>query len=133
MRERTANILLMSVTLEVLKLSGWLKAAACKEFEYACCRVRSGSPTEVNACGTRRCVTGGSGGISSARGVRMWPSSGVGAEKAHRRERTANILLMSVTLDVSKLSGWLKAFAFCRVQRGHPTQGNACGMEMWHR
>ena len=32
-------------------------------------------------------------------------------------ERTANILPMVVTLDVSKLSGWLKASAFCRVAR----------------
>ena len=26
---------------------------------------------------------------------------------------------MEVTLDVSKLSGWLKAAALCRVERGH--------------
>ena len=32
-------------------------------------------------------------------------------------ERTSNISYMSVTLDVSKLSGWLNAFAFCRVER----------------
>ena len=38
------------------------------------------------------------------------------------------MLLMSVTLEVSKLSGWLKASAFCRVQRGHLSEGNA-----WHR
>ena len=67
MRERTANILLMPVTLEVLKLSGWLKAAACKEFEYACCRVRSGSPTQVNACGTEMCHRGKRGNQQRAR------------------------------------------------------------------
>jgi len=41
---------------------------------------------------------------------------------------------MPVTLEVSKLSGWLKAAAACRVQRGHTTQGNACGMhgDVWH-
>ena len=135
------------------------------------------------------------GRISSARGVRVWPSSGVGAEEAQteahlehvahvydaggvkaqrlvesirtlpspkagirqrddacgtemwhrgkgksaahaacvcgparewgqerrRRKRTENMRLMSVTLEVSKLSGWLKADAYCRVQRGHPT------------
>jgi hypothetical protein len=34
------------------------------------------------------------------------PSSpGVGAEEAQARKRTANMLLMSVTLEVSKLSG----------------------------
>jgi len=40
-----------------------------------------------------------------------------------RVERTSNILLMSVTLDVSKLSGWLKARAFCRVEK----RGVRCG------
>ena len=33
------------------------------------------------------------------------------------RVRTLNMLLMVVTLDVLKFSGWLKAFAFCRVAR----------------
>ena len=37
-----------------------------------------------------------------------------------RAERTENIWYMSVTLEVSKLSGWLKAFASCRVE------GRAC-------
>ena len=32
-------------------------------------------------------------------------------------ERTANMPLMPVTLDVSKLSGWLNADAYCRVMR----------------
>ena len=32
-------------------------------------------------------------------------------------ERTRNMYLMSVTLDVSKLSGWLNADADCRVER----------------
>jgi hypothetical protein len=53
------------------------------------------------------------------------PTQGLGARA--RAERTVNMSCMSVTLDVSKLSGWLKARAFCRVQRGHPTHGNA-----WH-
>ena len=34
-----------------------------------------------------------------------------------RAERTKNMLTMSVTLDVLKLSGWLNAFASCRVER----------------
>jgi len=37
-----------------------------------------------------------------------------------RAERTANMWLMVVTLEVSKLSGWLKAGATCRVE------GRAC-------
>ena len=34
-----------------------------------------------------------------------------------RAERTENIQPMLVTLDVSKLSGWLNADAYCRVKR----------------
>ena len=34
-----------------------------------------------------------------------------------RAERTRNIQPMTVTLDVSKLSGWLNADACCRVER----------------
>ena len=34
-----------------------------------------------------------------------------------RAERTINISSMFVTLDVSKLSGWLNADAPCRVKR----------------
>ena len=38
----------------------------------------------------------------------------VGAEARARSERTSNIHSMFVTLDVSKLSGWLNAVAHCR-------------------
>ena len=34
-----------------------------------------------------------------------------------RERRTRSMLCMLVTLDVSKLSSWLKAFAFCRVEK----------------
>ena len=34
-----------------------------------------------------------------------------------RAERTLNMEYMSVTLEVSKLSGWLNADADCRVER----------------
>ena len=34
-----------------------------------------------------------------------------------RAERTQNMDSMVVTLDVSKLSGWLNAYASCRVER----------------
>ena len=34
-----------------------------------------------------------------------------------RAERTWNMAYMVVTLDVSKLSGWLNAVAYCRVER----------------
>ena len=39
-------------------------------------------------------------------------------DTGHARERTMNMLSMSVTLDVSKLSGWLNADAPCRVTVG---------------
>ena len=51
-----------------------------------------------------------------------------------RAESTLNINSMSVTLDVSKLSGWLNATACCRVEikRGHTMQGEvrACRREV---
>ena len=47
------------------------------------------------------------------------PTQGLGA-KGTRGERTKNMNCMSLTLEVSQLSGWLKAFAFCRVE------GRAC-------
>ena len=40
----------------------------------------------------------------------------VEAEGRARAERTSNIHAMSVTLDVSRLSGWLNADAYCRVK-----------------
>ena len=43
-----------------------------------------------------------------------------------RAERTENIWRMFVTLDVSKLSGWLNADAPCRVERrAHAGRGAA--------
>ena len=40
-----------------------------------------------------------------------------------RAERTANMPLMVLTLEVSKLSGWLKCHAYCRVEG----KGMRCG------
>ena len=44
--------------------------------------------------------------------------------------RTRTISLMVVTLDVSKLSSWLNASAFCRESQGggHAVRGSASGM-----
>ena len=36
----------------------------------------------------------------------------------HAAERTRNMLRMSVTLEVSTVSEWLNARAFCREQKG---------------
>ena len=39
-------------------------------------------------------------------------------------ERTSNMRFMSVTLVVSKLSGWLNAYAYCRESKGgHTVRG----------
>ena len=62
---------------------------------------------------------------NNKRGVREWGGGDVfsmhGDCKAvgarARAERTWNIRPMSVTLDLSKLSGWLTAVAPCRVER----------------
>jgi len=103
----------MVVTLEVSKLSGWLKAVAY-------CRVEG-----------RACDAGGRG-VRAGRREGLWcgggTTSGMQGEKARlkawgpraRAERTWNIWRMVVTLEVSKLSGWLKAYAPCRVE------GRAC-------
>jgi hypothetical protein len=43
-------------------------------------------------------------------------------------ERTRN-MYMSVTSEVSKLSGWLKAYACCRVEGGGVRCGASAGRE----
>ena len=73
--------------------------------------------------GKERCEPGAAGPVVWCRHTRgthgNGPAQGLGA-KGTRGERTWNMLLMSVTLEVLKLSGWLKADAFCRVE------GRAC-------
>ena len=89
-------MLLMDVTLEVSKLSGWLKAAAF-------CRVQRRHPAEGNAYGTHRGEGTQRGGrIRSARGVRVAQLGSVG--RTRRRKRTRNMAPMFVTLEVLKLS-----------------------------
>ena len=44
-----------------------------------------------------------------------------------RAERTINMEFMLVTLDVSKLSGWLNATACCRVEREAYEEGRVAG------
>ena len=51
----------------------------------------------------------------------------VEAEGRARVECTENIHCMSVTLDVSRLSGWLNADAPCQVERGSIGGGATCG------
>ena len=44
-----------------------------------------------------------------------------------RAERTLNMYCMVVTLEVSQLSGWLNADAFCRVEGRSMRCGARCG------
>ena len=107
----------MVVTLDVSKLSGWLNA-------FAYCRVeRAGM-----RCGRRCGPEGGraSGGGSAIGTHGEGPTQGCGGQGA-RAERTENIQPMVVTLDVSKLSGWLNAVADCRVERAGMRCGKRCG------
>jgi hypothetical protein len=175
----------MAVTLEVSKLSGWLKAVAdCRVEGRACdaggerCEPGGGracvvwwrhdkrharGPTQgLGAKGTRGAHAEhvahvrDAGGVKAQRlveGRRALPSRGegmrCGGRGARRKaggpvgwwrhtrgmlhgarlkawgpraraERTLNMSRMSVTLEVSKLSGWLKFDARCRVE------GRAC-------
>ena len=50
------------------------------------------------------------------RHARGGPDSRLWGARA-RAERTPNMAYMIVTLDVSKLSGWLNTDAYCRVER----------------
>ena len=120
----------MIVTLEVSKLSGWLNAdARCRESKG-----RNAVQGEVYglAGGSRRATTPrrkeskarNAAHGSSVQG-RVRPevggadSSAVGARVC--AERTVNMPLMSLTLDVSKLSGWLNTLAYCRESEGGHT------------
>ena len=109
--ERTPNMVCMVVTLDVSKLSGWLNADAY-------CRESKGGNAmweKVYGPGGVRALGGGDGSGMNGKG----PTQGWG--EGTRGGRTRNIQRMSVTFDVSKLSGWLNAFATCRVER------RACG------
>ena len=83
----------MLVTLEMSRLSGWLNA-------YAACREPKGANTV--RCGLRagRRETASDGGAIPGWGRARFQVGG-----SHGEERTPNMPLMVVTLEVSKLSG----------------------------
>jgi hypothetical protein len=60
---------------------------------------------------------GGAGGGGGASGMH-WEGPAQGLRVRARAERTWNMPFMSVTLEVSKLSGWLKACAYCGSRKG---------------
>ena len=109
--ERTLNMNCMFVTLDVSRLSGWLNADAS-------CRVTWGKHLGGGVtCGQ----AGGRVGWGGWWRKQQEGPQTVEAEGGARAERTLNMPTsmppMSVTLDVSKLSGWLNADAYCRVTR----------------
>ena len=103
--ERTWNISYMFVTLEVSKLSGWLKARASCRVERRAYGAERGAAREAEGRRATAVHVACRAGLDCRLGAR------------HGEERTSNMRVMSVTLDVSKLSGWLNAVALCRVER----------------
>ena len=99
----------MSVTLEVSKLSGWLNAFVfCRES-------KGGHAVRDNVRAGRRTQRVRELGIDCIFGA------------GHGEERTPNMPFMFVTLEVSKLSGWLNADAYCRESKGgHTVRGEVC-------
>ena len=111
-RVRTLNMRRMVATLDVSNVSGWLKASAF-------CRVARWVYDVEGGREVHERVVGGGNGASGMQGRARLE---VGA-----RARTLNISSMVVTLDVSKLSGWLKASASCRVARWAYDARGTCG------
>jgi hypothetical protein len=96
--------------LIMLKLSGWLRANAF-------CRVaRAGIRSRARGAG------GGVGGCA----VRGMHREGLGCGGRGEGAHTLNILFMFTTFDVSRLSGWLKVDAPCRVARGRAYEAEEC-------
>ena len=109
----------MPVTLDVSKLSGWLNTNACCRVEKRAYDARRGMGRTREGMGRQQ------------RTISMCTARGPGCEGwgGYRAcaERTQNMPLMSVTLDVSKLSGWLNADALCRVERRAYDAGRGVG------
>ena len=97
-------MLYMVVTLEVSKLSGWLNADAnCRES-------KGGHTVRGEVRPGRAADDRGASRVQEGLDCRL----GAG----HGEERTRNRLPIFVTLEVSKLSGWLNADADCRETEG---------------
>ncbi len=116
--ERTLNMDRMFVTLDVLKLSGWLNAVADCRVERRACNVGRGTAQEREGVGRWQCKRHAQGGPDS----RRWGGRA-------RAERTWNMDRMLVTLDVSKLSAWLNVVAYCRVERWACNVGRGAAQE----
>ena len=55
--------------------------------------------------------------VAAAAQAACWEGPVVEAAGRVRAERTPNMYCMVVTLDVSRLSGWLNAYAICQARR----------------
>ena len=119
------NMPSMSVTLDVSKLSGWLNARAN-------CRVESRVYDAERGVGREG---GGAWAGGSARAACTARGPGCEGWEGYTAcaERTWNMLYMFVTLDVSKLSGWLNAYANCRVEKRAYEAERGVGREMGGR
>ena len=95
----------MVLTLDVSRVSGWLNLDANCRVGRETYEARQGASREMGGCG-------GSGGASGMQG-----KARLEVERRARAERTLNMFIMPVTLDVSRFSGWLKADS-CRAEKG---------------
>ena len=108
------NMSFLFVTLDMSKLSSWLNAVAY-------CRVERRPHATREECGPGGVMALGGGDAIGMHGE--GPTQGCGGARA-RAERTKNIPCMVVTLDVSKVSVWLNAVAYCRVEsQAHAVRG----------
>ena len=109
----------ISVTRDVSKFSGWLNA-------FASCRVKRG-PYDAGLRGAAwkagRMVGGAVAAHVACKGGLDWS---LWAQDT-RAKCTLSMERMSVTRDVSKLSGWLNTFARCRVRKESTRCGAGCG------
>jgi hypothetical protein len=100
--------------------------AADREFVF--CRKSKGGRVYNGGRGAGREAGGPVGSGAAQAGMHgEGPTQGLGARA--RAKRTSNMLTMSVILDMSKLSGWLKACAFCRVEGRACDAGRGAGRE----
>ena len=106
------------MTLDVLRLSGWLKFFAFCRVERRACG--AGRDAGCKARELRR-------GAAAAQAARTRRTQLEGWAQSTRGERTSNMPPMTVTLDVSKVSCWLNAVAPCRVGRRACDEGRGAG------
>ena len=78
------------------------------------------------AGGVRALGGGDASGMHEEVPTQGWGGQGIARARA---ERTENMDCMVVTLDVSKLSGWLNTDAYCRVERRACDAGRGAARE----